>query len=316
MFVDPLEAKSEAYKKFWAELKLGKASTAEFRRLSKSGKEIWIQAFYTPIFKNGKVDSVIKFATDITSEVDKREKFEMLSMVADETDNSVVITGANGFIEYVNSGFERLTGFRFEDVKGKKPGHILQGQHTESTTVDRIRQHLSNTEPFYDEILNYTQEGDPYWISLSINPVFDNNGKLKQFVSEQANISDVKQMALTFNRKFDAINYTLLIMDIDPHYKSVHCNKLIENKLHGKFQPDAFRHMIMSGLSNAELQELSDSATLSKVVSVDLLNIIIDCRLCCLPVSNWRKRFTIFALSLLVFLRGKPNIKGKYVRFL
>ncbi|RBP78295.1 PAS domain S-box protein [Marinomonas rhizomae] len=43
----------------------------------------------------------------------------MLSLVANETDNAVIITNASGLIEYVNQGFERLTGYEMAEVRGK-----------------------------------------------------------------------------------------------------------------------------------------------------------------------------------------------------
>jgi methyl-accepting chemotaxis protein len=61
-------ARSEAYRHFWRELNEGKFQTAEFQRFGKGGKEVWIQATYNPMFNiEGKVDRVIKFASDITA---------------------------------------------------------------------------------------------------------------------------------------------------------------------------------------------------------------------------------------------------------
>ncbi len=153
------------------------------------------------------------FLKDITEAVAQREKTRLLSLVADETDNSVIIADAGGFIEYVNSGFERLTGYALEEVKGKKPGWVLQGKHTNPETVKRIREKLNLREPFYEEILNYNREGKPYWISLAINPVFDQQGQLKQFVSVQANITSTKTISLEHNVRFQAIKRSTAMAD-------------------------------------------------------------------------------------------------------
>nr|WP_262501756.1 PAS domain-containing protein [Pseudomonas lundensis] len=48
-------------------------------------------------------------------------------MVANETDNAIVITDKDGLIQYVNQGFTKLTEYSLEEVRGKKPGHFLQG---------------------------------------------------------------------------------------------------------------------------------------------------------------------------------------------
>ena len=107
---------------------------------------------------NGKPFKVVKFATDITAEVAKRREIAMLSLVANETDNSVVITDVDEKIEYVNPGFTKMTGYTFEEVRGRKPGAILQGKFTDPATRRKIRESLTRQEPLYTEILNYRQE--------------------------------------------------------------------------------------------------------------------------------------------------------------
>ena len=70
MFVDPAYARSPEYQEFWAKLKSGEFVAAEFKRIGKGGREIWIQASYNPIFDlNSKVTKVVKFATDVTGRV-------------------------------------------------------------------------------------------------------------------------------------------------------------------------------------------------------------------------------------------------------
>jgi len=67
MFVDPTYAASPEYKQFWNDLRAGKFQSGEFKRVTKAGKEIWINASYNPILDvKGNVMKVVKFATDIT----------------------------------------------------------------------------------------------------------------------------------------------------------------------------------------------------------------------------------------------------------
>ena len=74
LFVPEEDRKAQAYKQFWADLASGEAKTAEFKRITKSGKPIFIQATYSPILdEDGKVYKVVKFATDVTAMVEARE---------------------------------------------------------------------------------------------------------------------------------------------------------------------------------------------------------------------------------------------------
>lgn len=73
IFVDPKERESAAYRTFWEALRRGEYSTGEYRRIGKGGREVWIQASYNPIMDaTGRPAKVMKFATDITGQVQDR----------------------------------------------------------------------------------------------------------------------------------------------------------------------------------------------------------------------------------------------------
>jgi methyl-accepting chemotaxis protein len=70
MFVDPSERDSAAYREFWAKLNRGEYQAAEYKRIGKGGREVYIQASYNPILDlNGKPFKVVKYASDVTKQV-------------------------------------------------------------------------------------------------------------------------------------------------------------------------------------------------------------------------------------------------------
>jgi methyl-accepting chemotaxis protein len=70
MFVEPSERDSSGYREFWAALNRGQYQAAEYKRIGKGGKEVYIQASYNPILDlNGKPFKVVKYATDTTKQV-------------------------------------------------------------------------------------------------------------------------------------------------------------------------------------------------------------------------------------------------------
>lgn len=209
IFVRESERTSRSYAEFWNKLRAGNFETAEYERITKSGRPVWIHATYNPICSSdGEVVRVIKFANDITAEVLRNQEFKLLSLVANETDNSIVITNKDGFIQYVNQGFTKLTGYSLDEVVGKKPGHFLQGPATDMETVAQIRDDLRNNRPIYNEILNYGKAGEHYWISLAINPIFNAAGEVEQYISIQANITQTKELSLESEKRFEAISVT------------------------------------------------------------------------------------------------------------
>ena len=79
IFVDEAYRQSPDYKEFWARLNRGEYQAAEYKRIGKGGKEVWIQASYNPILDlNGKPFKVVKFATDMTE-----QKLALNAMLAD-----------------------------------------------------------------------------------------------------------------------------------------------------------------------------------------------------------------------------------------
>ena len=109
-----------------------------------------------------------------------------------------------------------MTGYSFAEVRGRTPGAVLQGPATSQATRAEVRARLAQRKPFYDEILNYTKDGRPYWISLSINPVFDQDGGVARFISIQADVTETKQKALEHNTRLEAIGAANAICEWTP----------------------------------------------------------------------------------------------------
>jgi PAS domain S-box-containing protein len=227
IFLNNTYAQSSEYQTFWEKLRKGIPQTDDFKRLTKKGQEIWFRASYTPVQDSrGAFSKVIKLAQDITEKKLAEIETYRLSLVADNTDNSVIITDSQGIIEYVNAGFTRMTGYVLEEVVGKKPGSFLQGPETSKKTTQIIREKLQSRQAFYEEILNYNRDGETYWISLAINPVFNAKGELDKFVSIQANITETKIKALDFNCKLNAIEKSYGVVEFDTKGNILSANEI------------------------------------------------------------------------------------------
>lgn len=73
MFVEAAHRDSVAYREFWDTLRRGEYQAGEYKRIGRGGKAVWIQASYNPIYgADGKAAKVVKFATDITRQVEDR----------------------------------------------------------------------------------------------------------------------------------------------------------------------------------------------------------------------------------------------------
>jgi len=264
------------------------------------GRIVWGQLSLSKVRLSDKT-LYTAFVKDVTEEVIRREEREMLSLVANETNNAVIITGPDGLIRYVNNGFERLTGYLLHDIRDKKPGSFLQGPETDPGTVERMRQHIKRQEPFFDEVLNYTKTGEPYWVSLSINPVFDDTGQLKSFISVQANITEVKQLALDFTKKLDAIGGALVLLGINPRGQVQYANALLEQKLSGICTTQEFSSDIFQSLSGKEQEQLAKQGNIAKLASIERNGkpLTLDARLCSLRnVKGEITQYVLFGIDI------------------
>ncbi len=113
-----------------------------------------------------------------------------LALIVSRTDSAVILTDATGHIEWVNAGFVRITEWSLQEVIGKRPGAFLQGPDSDPDTIAMISRKIANVEPFHAEIVNYSRSGRKYWISMEVQPVFNDAGILTNFMAIEADITE------------------------------------------------------------------------------------------------------------------------------
>lgn len=116
-----------------------------------------------------------------------------LSMVAARTDNAVIITDREGRIQWVNDGFTRISGYRLDEVVGKSPGSFLQGPDSEPAIIQEMSDSIRRHKGFTKEVINYSKDGKPYWISIEAQPILNEDGEVVQFMAIERDITAEKQ---------------------------------------------------------------------------------------------------------------------------
>ena len=142
--------------------------------------------------KNGVLDWTANICRDISGSKAAEAELRRLALVAETTDNMVVITDTEGCIEWVNPTFSRVTGYSLNEVIGRKPGPLMQGPESDPGTMAAIRDAIAAQRPIHTELVNYTRDGRPFYIELEIQPVFT-NGKLERFIAIERDISERKR---------------------------------------------------------------------------------------------------------------------------
>lgn len=141
---------------------------------------------------NGATNIAVGIAQDLTQEIETREQLEKLSLVARRTNNSVMICDRHGAIEWVNQGFERLSGYKHTEVIGKKPHSFLHGPLTEKSTLEQLRSSVEKHQPINVDLVVYHKNGEHYWVNYVLTPIIQ-HGEIEGFIGIQTDISDRKK---------------------------------------------------------------------------------------------------------------------------
>jgi len=109
-------------------------------------------------------------------------------------------------IIYSSSGFERITGYRSDEVIGRNC-RFLQGKETSPEAIAAVREAIKGEHPCSVEILNYRKDGTKFWNSLVISPVRDDRGKLLHFVGVQTDVTEriILEQALHQSQKMESV---------------------------------------------------------------------------------------------------------------
>ena len=148
----------------------------------------------------------VRIAADLRkSEAEARK----LSLVASRTHNSVIITDADGRIEWVNAGFTRITGYELDEVLGRTPGSFLQGPRTDPAHVAVIRESLARREGCRTEILNYGKHAREYWLDLEIQPIYSEGGSVTNFIAVETEITARKHAEIELRQARERLDLAL-----------------------------------------------------------------------------------------------------------
>lgn len=177
MFVEAGERASTAYRDFWARLNRGESQSAEYKRIGKDGKEIWVQASYNPVLDSkGKPTKVIQLATDITA-----RKIEALDnagqLAAIDRAQAVAAFNLDGTIIAANDKYLKAMGYTLGEVRGKHDGMFVEPSERAGAAYRDFWARLNRGESQSAEHKRIGKDGKEVWIQASYTPILDLNGK-------------------------------------------------------------------------------------------------------------------------------------------
>jgi methyl-accepting chemotaxis protein len=177
MFVEPSMRDSAAYRQFWASLNRGDFLAAEYKRIGKGGKEVWILASYNPILdEKGKPFKVVKFATDVTEQ--KLRTADLAGQIAAISKAQAVIEfNMDGTIIGANENFLKTLGYSLTEIKGRHHSMFVDPAERDGAAYREFWAGLNRGEYQAAEYKRIGKGGKEVWIQASYNPILDLNGK-------------------------------------------------------------------------------------------------------------------------------------------
>ena len=238
IFVDPNYRASQEYRLFWDRLGRGQFETGQYKRIGKGGKEVWIQASYNPILTaDGRPFKVVKFATDITDEAQRKIKAErelqQIVGAMDSTSSNVMVADPDRKIIYMNRAVEKMLRAVEADLRKALP-HFLVDKVVGSN-IDIFHKNPSHQMQLLANLRDtYTSEITVAGIvfRLIVNPIYSENderlGTVVEWIDRTKEVAAEHEM----RRILGALETTTTnVMIADPDRKIIYMNKSVESML-------------------------------------------------------------------------------------
>jgi methyl-accepting chemotaxis protein len=189
LFVEPAEREGEAYRTFWAALARGEFQTAEYKRIAKGGREVWIQATYNPVLDGrGKAVKIVKFATDITAQ--KLRSLDLEGQIdALHRSQAVIAFALDGTILSANQNFLAAVGYRSDEIVGRHHSIFVSDAERVSASYRAFWEALARGEFQSAEYKRIAKGGREVWIRATYNPITDPDGRTVRVVKFATDIT-------------------------------------------------------------------------------------------------------------------------------
>lgn len=184
----------------------GKGFNTDIIYYKKDRSWFWGHSFSQPLRdEQGNITEFFGIIQDVTAEKASAEKMKVLSQIAEDNINAVVIADKEGKITWANKSFTTMTGYSLEEATGKKPGHLLQGAETDKKTVQYLAAQIAKGEPFNTEILNYKKNGQKYWLRIQGQPIKNEKGAITGYFALEEDITKEKESEDRFRKALEHI---------------------------------------------------------------------------------------------------------------
>ena len=154
------------------------------------GRGAYVFAKASPLHdQEGKVVGAIESIRDVTDRRQAEEGLQLLAAALDQTAEAILITDPAGDIVFANPAFERITGYKLEEVLGRNPRLLKSGEH-DTAFYQSLWETITSGEVWTGRLVNRRKDGELYTEYCTISPVRDRSGSLSHFVCVKRDITE------------------------------------------------------------------------------------------------------------------------------
>ena len=225
IFVDPEEASSSEYEAFWVKLRGGEFKVAEFKRITKAGDPVWIQASYNPVTdEEGNVIKIVKIATAVTDA--KIESLDREAKVnAIDRAQAVIEFDLDGNVITANANFLDLMGYSEAEVVGRHHRIFVDEETASGTSYAHFWEQLARGTFHAGEFKRVGRNGKEVWIQATYNPVIGLDGKPIKVIKFASDVTDARLKSAEYESKDSAIDKAQAVIEFDLQGRVMSANR-------------------------------------------------------------------------------------------
>ncbi len=157
------------------------------------GNSLYARAMFNPVEPGNSASEVIATVEDIGAAREREASLRLLWAAVEASPASIVITDAQGNIEYVNPHFTALTGYTPDEARGRNPSVLKSGIH-EDVFYREMWETLAAGRVWRGEFCNRKKNGELYWEDSSISPIRDETGAITHYMAVKEDITARKEL--------------------------------------------------------------------------------------------------------------------------
>jgi PAS domain S-box-containing protein len=138
-------------------------------------------------------NQILSIIRDITASKEAEEKIKRLTHAIEQSKVSIVITDVKGKIEYFNPMFSYITGYTYDELKGNDINVISSGTPNENI-LEEMWSTINTGKGWSGEFLNKKKNGELFWVSANVSPIFSNDGRIINFIAIEEDITEQKKI--------------------------------------------------------------------------------------------------------------------------